>query len=159
MKRFKYIVILLMVFTLPCFGQADKAVDIELTIYPSSGGYLGYVIKLRGEMLEVISKELLIEKGEFILGKTIEIESEKLSRCQIKKVKRYLKGIENLEGGYEELELTLDVWVFDFLINRNQSIKLNSSLLRQSKEFKKVEKLVEYLKRLSPVKIKLRGFS
>jgi len=142
-----------------CFGQTDKSVNLKLTIYPSSGGEIGYVIEIKDKLLKVISKELTSENGSIILGKTKEIKERKLSNYQNSKIKRYLFELEGLEKEYKDFDLVLDAWIFDFLINNKKSIKINSYILGDSLNLKKTKKLIKCLRRLSPIKIDLRDFS
>jgi predicted DNA binding protein len=139
-----------------CFGQPK---DFKLTIYPSSGGELGYVVTVKGLMFEVVSKELIIEGEDIVLGKTKKVEKRELSKCQSSKINNCLKDMESLSGRYQESNLILDVWVFDFIINSKQSLKINSSLLKMEKELTKADKLIKYLKRISPMELKLSDFS
>jgi hypothetical protein len=157
----KYILILaLMMVKVSCFGQTVEPVNLKLTIYPSSGGEIGYVIEVKDRLLKVISKELTSEDGKIVLGNTKDIKERKLSNHQLSKIKRHLFELENLEKKYDDdVDLILDAWVFDFLINNKKSVKVNSQILDESSNLKKTRKLIKCLRKLSPIEIDLRDFS
>jgi len=148
-----------MMFKASCFGQTVEPVNLKLTIYPSSGGEVGYVIEVKDRLLKVVSKQLTSKNGDIVLGDVKEIKERKLSNHQLSKIKRHLFELENLEKKYDDVDLILDAWVFDFLINNKKSIKVNSQILGESSNLKETRKLIKCLRKLSPIEINLRDFS
>lgn len=156
----KYILVLtLLMFKMYCFGQTVKSSDLQLTIYPSSGGEIGYVIEIKDRLLKVVSKKIISENNKIALGESKEVKELKLSNRQFCKVQRYLSELQNLKKKYTDVDLILDAWIFDFLINNEKSLKINSQILGESSDLKRTRKLVKYLRKISPIEIDLRDFS
>jgi hypothetical protein len=158
MNFYKINTLILAFVSMSCFGQ-NKELDFNLTIYPSSGGYSGYVIEVKESTLIITSKKLKINNMNIVLGETMEKKKRELSKCQVSRITRYLNEMESLQSENMEFKKLYDDWVFDFLINKNQSIKINSYLLATTPELKRVDKFISYLIKLSPIKIKLSEFA
>lgn len=157
MKKY-YFILIIMLGTISSFSQSFKSLDFRINIFPSSGGEYGYVIEAKGSTYKISIKKLIIENEKIIFGNTLEIKTKKLSNSQINKIRTHIEGVKKLNQLQSNVEPPLDVWVYDLLIEEKQSLIINSSIINQS-EFVKFEKLLKYLKKISPIKMNIKQFS
>ena len=143
-----------------CKGQEIKLSDISISVYPSSGGEVGYFIKVEKGILEVSSKKLKVEGNDIVLGSTISTKRINLSKRQSKRIACYVSELRKLQDVKRSSnDLILDVWLVDFFIEEKQEIRTNSKDLGNNSEFSNLKKVFKYLIKISPLDVELKGFS
>ncbi len=152
MKQLTIINLLLTLFLLPSMGQVEE-IDLNLLIYPWSGGDIGYEMGVQGTSLKVNVKKLQLSEDKIVLGEVLEAKERKLTKRQISKIDSHLEKIMRIHMINTDEDMYYDSWVFDVFINGKKSIRTNSIQLHRDQYLIEVNEFVEYLLKISPITI------
>jgi len=153
MKNMNY---LFMLFLSACVSNKIDTTHIELSIYPASGGEIGYNIIIKNDTIKTEVRELAIENKNIVLGKLKNELQKTFTKTQKDSIKHYY---ELLNGNKKSIDnsFVLDTWIYVLKVNNKEIAKFNSYSMANNED--KLNKFIIYLLKLSPIKLNLRGFS
>lgn len=136
-------------------SSGQEIPDLQVVIYPSSGGNKAFTILISDTLLVVKHQEIDIQSGQVILGKEVYSNSLVIS---VRDKNRLMQQFNRSEFHRCEVEFSkkiLDSWIFDITIGK-EYFGFSSMTLAECKKAKRAVKCL--LKKVSKP-IKLDGFS
>ncbi len=138
-------------------NQINKKIDLDLIIYPSSGGEKGYEIQIRRNVMLTMLKELGVHNNKFILADVLHQSQKRLSNIQVRDIENLMQILNKIEKSDED-SIGLDVFVFSLKVNGEKITSFTSNRLLSvneisSEQTKTLNKLVKTIIKLSPLEI------
>jgi hypothetical protein len=153
MKKMSYLLILILG---ACVSLKPSFTNIELSIYPASGGEIGYNIIIQNDTIKTEVRELAIAKDNIVLGKSKNELQKKISKNQTDSINHYYVLLSFTKQDIDS-SFVLDTWIYVLKVNSKEIARFNSSSIANQKD--ELRRLVSYIIRLSPIKLNLIGFS
>jgi len=152
-------ILLMLCIPIVSIGQSNDSINFKLIISPTSGGEIGYLIEVSNTIIKVTCKKLKISRdSQIVLGEDSFMKERKLKRSETNKISRYIREVETIGDKYNLHNSGYDGWDYIFIINESQPIIIYGYLLNTAHSLHEAAKLIDFLKKISPVKIKLRTF-
>jgi hypothetical protein len=156
-------ILLISVAVLSCTSTDTPLVDLDLKIYPSSGdGEPEYVISIRNDTITTTNIEIKVQDGDSVIADTIHQSSRMLSEIQKNTLKQYVLKLGKHGSQLETERLILDAWIYLLLIDGREFARFDSLSLTEDTEVEELStarRLIQYLIKISPLKMKLDSFA
>jgi hypothetical protein len=146
---------------LSCNSAQNRRLDIELLITPSFSRFSeseGYRIVVEGNSLSVTARG--VWRHDSILP--VQKQSVTLSDESMDTISEYVSGLRPHASPDSMDGYTLDVWGYVLTVGGREYARFDSgSILEEphDENLRRAQKLIDYLIKLSPLVIRLRGFA
>lgn len=135
--------------------------NIELTIYPSGGGEVGYLIIVENDTLKTMLKDIGAVNDSIVLTTIKKEKSIILTSTQQDSIISLLNIVDKDFKDNNDVFM-FDTWIYVIAIDGREVVRFNSLTILENMEdeqLKSLQKIIQSLIKLSPFKVDLQGFS